>query len=74
MPQWVRLSEWLGVILDCTLNVRIPPMPAVCHITTITQFVRYPITRSARASKAGGIAMPMALAVLTLITNSYLVG
>src|SRR5262249_49858115 len=32
------------------------------------------ITSSARASRVGGTSMPSALAVLTLITSSYLVG
>ena len=34
----------------------------------------YSITSSARASSDGGIGRPSALAVLRLITNSYLVG
>jgi hypothetical protein len=34
----------------------------------------YSITSSARASNAGGTVRPRALAVLRLITNSYLVG
>lgn len=35
---------------------------------------RYSITLSARTRIAGGIVMPIAFAVLRLITNSYLVG
>src|SRR6516164_9536623 len=34
----------------------------------------YSITSSARASSVGGTSMPSALAVFTLMTNSYLVG
>ena len=34
----------------------------------------YSITSSARASSVGGISRPSALAVLRLITSSYLVG
>jgi hypothetical protein len=35
---------------------------------------RYSITSSARASSVDGISMPSALAVLRLMTSSYLVG
>src|SRR5262245_30338499 len=38
------------------------------------QHVNYSITASARASSEGGTVMPSALAVLRLITSSYLVG
>jgi hypothetical protein len=34
----------------------------------------YSITSSARASRAGGMSRPSVLAVLRLMTNSYLVG
>lgn len=69
----IRLSARLAVILDCISNPK-RANAGVCPVTTIAQYVGYSITRSARASTVGGIAMPMALAVLMLITNSYLVG
>src|SRR5262245_64427075 len=42
------------------------------HATQQTNL--YSITSSARAGTDGGMVRPMALAVLRLITNSYLVG
>src|SRR5262249_29646056 len=39
-----------------------------------TTFTHHPITSSARARTAAGTLMPIALAVLTLITSSNLVG
>src|SRR5262249_21914909 len=48
----------------------------ICHFRThaAQQQGVYSITSSARASKVGGTVMPSALAVLRLITSSYLVG
>src|SRR5262245_16142174 len=40
----------------------------------VQQVVAYSITSSARASRVGGTVRPSALAVLRLITSSYLVG
>ena len=44
------------------------------HFVPIADIAIYSITASARASTAGGIVKPSALAVLRLITRSYLVG
>ena len=46
-------------------------MSALCQKRT---FVRYSITASAPASSARGTLRPSALAVLMLITSSYLTG
>ena len=64
----------VNVIVWPNSDMQSAPGGANPAITTFPQVVGYSITRLARASTAGGIAMPMALAVLTLITNSYLVG
>ena len=47
-------------------DVRLVPIADICDI--------YSITSSARASTDGGMIIPSALAVLRLITISYLVG
>jgi len=47
-------------------------MSALCHKQTSAAL--HSITSSARASSVGGTSMPSALAVLRLITSSYLVG
>src|SRR5438105_14304638 len=48
----------------------------ICHKQTLARSKQrlYSITSSARASKVGGTVRPSALAVLRLITSSYLVG
>ena len=50
---------------------RVVPIPdvSVCSKLRI-QMLAYSITSSARASKDGGVVIPSALAVLTLITSS----
>jgi hypothetical protein len=53
------------------------PMSALCQTATFALAAKgapYSITSSARASNVGGTARPSAVAVLRLITNSYLVG
>jgi hypothetical protein len=52
------------------LDVRFVPKADSCTATTDV----YSITASARATTAGGISSPMALAVFRLMTNSNLVG
>jgi hypothetical protein len=43
-------------------------------VMALGPMARYSITSSARASSVAGTSMPSALAVLMLITSSYLVG
>ena len=58
----------------------LPPKADMCSATRNVRFgpiadvARYSIISSARACSAGGTLRPSALAVLRLITNSYLVG
>jgi len=52
-------------IRKCERHVRYGP---------IAEMANHSITSSARASSAGGTVRPSALAVLRLITSSYLVG
>src|SRR5215475_7092947 len=47
---------------------------SLCARTAPQQQRHYSITSSARASSVGGTSRPSALAVLRLITSSYLVG
>ena len=47
---------------------------AVSRCSNMMRRRRYSITSSARASSVGGMSRPSALAVLRLITSSYLVG
>src|SRR5262245_4114279 len=51
------------------------PIAAVSICSNVrSRTLHYSITSSARASSEGGTVMPSALAVLRLITSSYLVG
>ena len=58
----------------------LPPIPDICSAPAHVRFVPiadiepYSITSSARASNVGGTVRPSSLAVLRLITSSYLFG
>jgi hypothetical protein len=72
-------------VCEVTVAARCGPLIEVCvvdlfktpnghEVTPQTRGRPYSITSSARASSVGGTSRPRALAVLRLITSSYLVG
>ena len=64
----------LGLVGFNASNKTTPRANLMSAVTPIADIAIYSITASARASTAGGIVRPSALAVLRLITRSYLVG
>jgi hypothetical protein len=71
-------SVKLGRADDVRCTTALPPKADVhlrsCYVAFVPIADIYSITSSARASTEGGTVSPIALAVLRLITVSYLVG
>ena len=63
----IGLTELVSAMGQSRPMLRVPP-------THRSKRFLYSITLSARASSIGGTVRPSALAVLRLITNSYMVG
>ena len=66
IPQLPTCERTSKTAAKCHLRIYGPQQNQVLH--------GYSITSSARARRVGGTSMPSALAVLRLITSSYLVG
>jgi hypothetical protein len=69
-----QTSEHVRLMSALPPKADIGTQPRDVRFVPIADIAAYSMTSSARESSAGGTVKPSALAVLRLITNSYLVG